>query len=169
MTFPKDILDLAAELVALCVEKKIMVTTAESCTGGLVAAAITEVPGASKCLMGSFVSYSDYMKTRILGVSDQTLEEFGAVSEAGAREMAEGALKAASADIGVAVTGIAGPSGGSKEKPVGLVHFASARRVDGAIHTHHARHYLKESGRAAIRLAAVRIALGLLIQEAKHY
>lgn len=169
MTFPKDILDLASELVALCTEKKIMVTTAESCTGGLVAAAITEIPGASECLMGSFVSYSDDMKTRMLGVSDQTLEAAGAVSEEVAREMAKGALKAASADFGVAITGIAGPGGGSPEKPVGLVHFASARRAGGAIHIHHERHYLKERGRAAIRLGAVRIALELLIQEAKHY
>jgi nicotinamide-nucleotide amidase len=83
--------------------------------------------------------------------------------------MAGGALKAVSADFGVAVTGIAGPGGGSKEKPVGLVHFASARRAGGAIHTHHERHYIKESGRTAIRLGAVRIALGLLIQEAKHF
>ncbi|MCH8348286.1 MAG: nicotinamide-nucleotide amidohydrolase family protein, partial [Proteobacteria bacterium] len=105
MTFPKDILDLASELVALCVKKKIIAATAESCTGGLVAAAITEIPGASECLMGSFVSYSDDMKTRMLGVSSKTLEEFGSVSEATAREMAGGALKAASADFGVAITG----------------------------------------------------------------
>ena len=169
MTFPKDILDLASELVALCTEKKIMAAVAESCTGGLVAAAITEIPGASECLTGSFVSYSDDMKTRMLGVSDQTLEAAGAVSEEVAREMAKGALKAASADFGVAITGIAGPGGGSPEKPVGLVHFASARRAGGAIHIHHERHCLKERGRAAIRLGAVRIALGLLIQEAKHY
>ncbi|MCH7806739.1 MAG: nicotinamide-nucleotide amidohydrolase family protein [Proteobacteria bacterium] len=169
MTFPKDILDLASELVALCTEKKIIAATAESCTGGLVAAAITEIPGASECLKGGFVSYSDDMKTRMLGVSVQTLEAAGAVSEEVAREMAKGALKAASADFGVAITGIAGPGGGSPEKPVGLVHFASARRAGGAIHTHHERHYLKERGRAAIRLGAVRIALGLLIREAKHY
>jgi len=168
MTFPKEILDLAAELVALCTKKEIMLTSAESCTGGLVAASITEIPRASECLMGSFVTYSDYMKTRLLGVSPETLEEHGAVSEAAAREMAEGAIKAASADIGVAVTGIAGPGGGSQEKPVGLVHFASARRVDGAVETHHERHYIKKSSRAEIKMAAVAIALKLLILEAKH-
>ena len=83
--------------------------------------------------------------------------------------MAEGALKAASADFGVAITGIAGPDGGSPEKPVGLVHFASAIRVDGAIQTHHERHYIQETDRGAIRLGAVTIALGMLILEAKHF
>jgi len=168
MTFPKSILDLAAELVALCTEKEIMLTAAESCTGGLVSAAITEIPGASECLMGSFVTYSNYMKTRLLGVSEETLAEHGAVSGATVREMAAGALKATSADIGVAITGIAGPGGGSPEKPVGLVHFASARRVEGAIQTHHERHYFKEGNRSDIRMAAVETALKMLILEAKN-
>ena len=169
MTFPKDILDLAAGIIKTCADKKIMATVAESCTGGLVAGALTEIPGASQCLMGSFVTYSNFMKTRLIGVSGKTLEQFGAVSEETAREMAEGALKAASADIGVAITGIAGPEGGTKEKPVGLVHFASARRVGGNIHTHHEKHLFPAKDRAAIRIGAVRVALSMLDVEAGHY
>jgi len=169
MTFPKETLTLAGDVVALASEKKILLTTAESCTGGLVAAAITEIPGASVCLMGAFVTYSNYMKSRVLGVSGDTLEQSGAVSEAIAREMAEGALRAASADIGIAITGIAGPDGGTPEKPVGLVHFASARRVGSAIHTHHEKHFIEKPNRSEIRLEAVRIALKMLLLEAKHY
>lgn len=169
MTYPDDILELAGALVKACSEKDIMLTTAESCTGGLVSGAITEIPGASECLGGAFVTYSNYLKTKLLGVPAGMLDEFGAVSEPVARAMAEGALKAAVADIGVAVTGIAGPTGGSPEKPVGLVHFASAHRAGHNIHTHHARHYIKKPDRHAIRIEAVRIALSLLLQEAKNY
>ena len=169
MTFSKDILTLAQSVVTLCTDKKIMLTTAESCTGGLVAGAITEIPGASGCLMGSFVTYSDFMKTRLLGVSPETLDEFGAVSEQTAREMASGAIKAASADVGVAITGIAGPGGGTEEKPVGLVHFASARRVDGNIHTHHEEHLFGSKNRQDIRAEAVKVALNMLELEARNY
>lgn len=169
MTFTPEILDLAKEVVRLCNQKKIMLSAAESCTGGLVAGAITEIPGVSECLMVSFVTYHNYMKTKFLGVDPETLEEKGAVSEEVAREMASGALKAATSDIAVAITGIAGPTGGSPEKPVGTVHFSTARRIDGAVETHHERHYIKKSGRSEIRLEAVRIALGMLLQEAKNH
>lgn len=169
MTFPAEILALAEELVALCNQKKIMLTAAESCTGGLVAGAITEIPGASECLMVSFVSYSDYMKTKFLGVNPKTLDEKGAVSEEIAREMASGGLKAATSDIAVAITGIAGPGGGSPEKPVGTVHFSTARRVGSAVETHHERHYIKKTGRTEIRLEAVKLALQMLLQEAKNH
>ncbi len=169
MTFNPEILALAEEVVTLCNQKNIMLTAAESCTGGLVAGAITEIPGASKCLMVSLITYSDYMKTKVLGVNPAIMEEKGAVSEEAAREMAAGALKAATSDIAVAITGIAGPDGGSPEKPVGTVHFSTARRVKSAIETHHERHYIKKSGRSEIRLEAVRIALQMLLQEAKNF
>lgn len=169
MTFTPEILDLAKEVVSLCNQKKIMLSAAESCTGGLVVGALTEIPGASKCLMVSFVTYSNYMKTKFLGVAEETMDGKGAVSEETAREMASGALKAATSDIAVAITGIAGPKGGSPEKPVGTVHFSSARRVEGRIETHHERHYIKKTDRAGIRVEAVKIALLLLLQEAKNY
>ncbi len=165
--FGKDIFDLAGRVVRLCNDKGILLTTAESCTGGLVSAALTEIPGASGCLAVSFVTYSDYMKTRLLGVDSDVLKDKGAVSEGVAREMAAGALKAASADVSVAITGIAGPEGGSPEKPVGTVHFATALRVKGAIQTHHERHYIKKPGRSEIRLEATRIALSMLLQAAQ--
>lgn len=169
MIFSKKILARAQSIVSLCEQKKIMASVAESCTGGLVAGAITEIPGASACLKVAFVTYSDFMKTRLLGVSGKTLDEEGAVSEETAREMAEGAIKSASADIGVAITGIAGPDGGTVEKPVGLVHFASARRVGGNIHTHHEKHLFTGSDRHAIRMEAVNVALAMLEVEAKQY
>lgn len=168
MIFSDEIIDLATQVVSLCNQKKIMVTAAESCTGGLVAGALTEIPGASECLMVSFVTYSDYMKTKFLGVDPKTLEEKGAVSEETAREMVSGALKAATSDIAVAITGIAGPGGGSPEKPVGTVHLATAHRGEAGVETHHERHYIKKTNRSEIRLEAVRIALQLLLQEAKN-
>lgn len=163
--FSQSVTQLAARIVEAAVRKKLQVTFAESCTGGLAAAALTEIPGASECFPGGFVTYSDLLKSRLLGVSEQTLNRFGAVSAESAREMAAGALKAAIADVAVAVTGIAGPSGGSAEKPVGLVHFAAARRVDKAIATRHHAETFPGPGRAAIRLAAVEFALALLLAE----
>ncbi len=109
------------------------------------------------------------MKTKVLGVNPENLDEKGAVSEDVAREMASGALKAATSEIAVAITGIAGPKGGSPEKPVGTVHFSTARRIEGAVETHHERHYIKKADRAGIRVEAVKIALLLLFQEAKNY
>lgn len=166
--FAREISEVANELVKVCNFKKIALTTAESCTGGLVAAAITEVPGASSCLRGGLVTYSNFMKTRWLGVSEETLEKHGAVSEQTAREMAHGALKAATSDISVAITGIAGPTGGSPEKPVGTVHFATAHRTEKGIQTHHERHYIQNQSRTGVRLKSVEIALKLLLQEAEN-
>jgi len=158
--FPEQITALAKEAVAALTRQGRLVVTAESCTGGLIAAALTEVPGSSRAVYGGFVTYANQAKTSLVGVADRTLEDHGAVSEETARAMAEGALASSSADIAIAVTGIAGPAGGSAEKPVGLVHFACA--TDG--NTEHLRIQFEDPGRQAIRLATVREALKLVIR-----
>ncbi len=134
------------------------VATAESCTGGLVAAALTAVPGASDSMERGFVTYSNEAKTELLGVPAALIAAHGAVSEAVARAMAEGALAHARADAAVSITGIAGPGGGSREKPVGTVHFAACRRNGPTLH----RHRLFSGDRDAVRLQAALEALDLL-------
>ncbi len=119
-----DIGSLQAAVVKLYREKGLTLSTAESCTGGLVSKRLTEIPGSSQVYLGGVCSYSNEMKQRVLGVSAQTLAEYGAVSRQTAREMAKGARRCGGADVGVATTGIAGPGGGTKEKPVGLVYVA---------------------------------------------
>jgi nicotinamide-nucleotide amidase len=133
--------------------------TAESCTGGLVAAALTEIAGSSDVVDCGFVTYSNAAKQAMLGVTAATLKRYGAVSSETAAAMAAGALKNCPADIAVAITGIAGPSGGSAEKPVGLVYFAAASR-DGR-RLARARHFGK-IGRRRVRLRSVAEALHLL-------
>ena len=108
-------------------EAKLMIACAESCTGGLIAATLTEIPGSSDAFERGFVTYTNASKTEMLGVPEDLIAREGAVSEAVARAMAEGALARAKADVAVAVTGVAGPGGGTSEKPVGLVHIAAAR------------------------------------------
>ena len=110
-------------------ELKTTLATAESCTGGLIAHRITNVPGVSACFVGGVVAYSDKLKASLLGVEDDVLAAHGAVSEPVARQMAEGARTRLGADVAVAVTGIAGPGGGTAEKPVGLVYFAVSGRA----------------------------------------
>lgn len=133
--------------------------TAESCTGGLVAGALTEVPGSSDVVDRGFVTYSNAAKMAMIGVPEATLAAQGAVSEETARAMAEGACKAAGVDAAVAITGVAGPGGGSTAKPVGLVHFACARR-DGKV-VHREKRF-GEIGRAEVRRLSVLEALDLL-------
>lgn len=116
--------DLIYQLVQLLIQKKIKIATAESCTGGLLAKYITDQSGASQVFECGIVSYSGRIKNQILGVSNETLKLYGEVSEQTAMEMASGVRAVAQSDIGVGITGIAGPTGGSKEKPVGLVYFA---------------------------------------------
>ncbi|WP_321336967.1 CinA family protein [Breoghania sp.] len=137
----------------------LMVAAAESCTGGLVSALLTELDGSSAVFERGFITYSNEAKMELLGVTQKTLETYGAVSEPTARAMAQGALERSHADIAVSITGIAGPGGGSADKPVGLVHFAiAARKLDT---THHVMTF-KDTGRPAIRLAATAYALQLV-------
>ena len=157
--FDPALLDRAVALLALCRERRLKIATAESCTGGLVAGLLTEIPGSSAVVERGFVVYSNLAKQELLGVPEATLMQWGAVSAETARAMAEGALRRSAADLAVAITGIAGPDGGTAEKPVGLVHFAGARR-GGPVHLVEKRFGLL--GRGAVRLAAVETALDLL-------
>ena len=154
----------AASFLAECRARKLTLVTAESCTGGLIAALLTEIPGASDVLTHGFITYADEAKIRMLGVDAALIAQYGAVSEQVAVAMAQGARKTAGADIAIAVTGIAGPSGGSAAKPVGLVHFAcygpGERRVA-------LERRFGDPGRGAIRLAAVAQALALLTAAAR--
>lgn len=149
----------AAELGALLAARNWQVTCAESCTGGGVAAAITSAPGSSRWFEASFVSYADSAKERLLGVQSATLAAWGAVSEPVVEEMARGALRAADADLAVAVSGIAGPDGGTMDKPVGTVWFAWATASGVEARCHHF-----SGAREAIRQQAVAEALRGLIR-----
>ncbi len=153
-------LALAAKLGAALAARSLTCAAAESCTGGLVAGAITDVAGSSGWFDRGFVTYSDAAKIDLLGVPAATLERHGAVSEATARAMAEGALARSRADLAVAITGIAGPAGGTPGKPVGMVCFAWSRR--GAITT--VRTEQLPGGRDAVRRASVVIALAGLLE-----
>jgi nicotinamide-nucleotide amidase len=159
VTVLDPLLPLATEIVDCCTRLQLKIVTAESCTGGLVAAVLTEVAGSSAVVDRGLVTYSNAAKTDLLGVPAAMIERDGAVSESVARAMAEGALARSAADLAVAVTGIAGPGGGTAEKPVGMVHFAAVRRGG---ETRHARHVFPDLGRSAIRLAAVREAMIML-------
>jgi nicotinamide-nucleotide amidase len=154
----------AAALLDLCRPKELKVATAESCTGGLVAGALTDIAGSSDVLDRGFVTYSNEAKREMLGVSAQTLREHGAVSLETAEEMARGALAHSNARLAVAITGIAGPGGGSAEKPVGLVHFAAAAR-SGALVTREMRY--GDIGRGAVRHKSVLQALAMLKEMAE--
>ena len=153
---------LAQEVLARCRAKKLMLATAESCTGGMIAAALTDIAGSSDVVERGFVTYSNAAKTELLGVPAALIARFGAVSEEVARAMAKGALAHAPVDLAVAVTGIAGPGGGSAEKPVGLVHFGLAER-GGAVR---AAHHVFPGDRAAVRRATVERALQQLLEAA---
>ncbi|GAN48565.1 nicotinamide-nucleotide amidase [Methylobacterium sp. PvP062] len=154
-----ELLARAEALVAAYAADGRTVATAESCTGGLVAGLLTAVPGSSAVLERGFVTYSNEAKAEAIGVPMDLIRRHGAVSEAVARAMAAGALAASRASVAVAITGIAGPGGGSAEKPVGLVHFGLGQR-DGE--TRHLERRYGDLGRAGIRRAAVADALGLL-------
>jgi nicotinamide-nucleotide amidase len=149
------IVALAQALGASLKGRGLRIATAESCTGGLVAGAITAIAGSSDWFEFGFVVYANRAKTSLLGVPERVLNEHGAVSEAAARAMAEGALASSGADLALAVTGVAGPGGGSPEKPVGTVCFAWAAR--GGPTTSLTRHFA--GGRADVRRASVEVAL----------
>lgn len=157
--FPSDLVDEARQLLDTMRERGLMLVTAESCTGGLISALLTEIPGSSDVVERGFVTYSNAAKASCLGIDPQVIEANGAVSEVVARAMAAGALANSEADIAVAVTGVAGPGGGSAEKPVGLVHFAAARRGQPLLHL---ERRFGDLDRTTIRLASVRTALDLV-------
>lgn len=138
--------------------RKLGLATAESCTGGLIAAALTAIAGSSATVLAGYVTYSDEAKTRMLGVPAPMIEAMGAVSEPVARQMAEGAAVDSGADIAVSCTGIAGPGGGSAAKPVGLVHLACALRGSPTL----AEHHIFPGDRGAIRAATVTAAFALI-------
>jgi len=150
-----DVTALARTLGRKCLRKRVVVATAESCTGGGVATAITRISGSAKWFDRAFVTYSNEAKREMLGVGARTLERHGAVSEEVAREMALGALAASPADITVAITGIAGPTGGSRAKPVGLVWFAWGARGQ-LVQT---RRFRFDGDRVAVRLQSVAVAI----------
>ncbi len=148
----KDVLD-------ICRENKWKLVTAESCTGGLIAAVLTDVAGSSDVVDRAFVTYSNEAKVEMLGVEKHLIDDDGAVSERVARAMAEGALERSKANISISCTGIAGPAGGSIEKPVGLVHMAACR---DDIPTWHERHLFRDDGRQSIREATVYAAFEII-------
>ncbi|WP_199629321.1 CinA family protein [Rhizobium sp. OAE497] len=158
--FTAEILALAEKIIRDFSAEELMVSTAESCTGGLIAGALTEISGSSAVVDRGFVTYTNTAKMEMLGVQEQTLARFGAVSEETARQMVHGALFRSRAAFAVAVTGIAGPGGGSAEKPVGLVHLAAKSR-QGAL-MHHKMLY-GDIGRDKVRLATVKTALEMLL------
>ncbi|MDX3929399.1 MAG: CinA family protein [Shinella sp.] len=159
--WPPDIEESARRIVGDFTARNFMVATAESCTGGLIAGALTEVSGSSAVVDRGFVTYSNLAKEQMLGVDPATLSAHGAVSRETALEMASGALSRSQATLSIAVTGIAGPGGGSAEKPVGLVHLAAAH-ADGR--TLHREMRYGDVGRHRIRLATVRTALEMLVE-----
>jgi len=152
VTSAQEVRRAARTLLALCKARKLTIAAAESCTGGLLTGVLTEIPGSSEVVDRGFVTYSNQSKHQVLGVPARTLETYGAVSRETALAMAKGALAHSSADITVAITGIAGPGGGSKQKPVGLVHIATAARSGGRAH-HDCR--FGDIGRAKVREKSV--------------
>lgn len=157
--FPLEIQTLARLLLEECRDRSLRIVTAESCTAGLVAGALGAIPGASDVLERGFVTYSNRAKSEMLGVPGDLLADHGAVSEPVARMMAEGALENSSAHLSVAITGVAGPGGGTPMKPVGTVHFATARSNKGI---RHAVERFDGPDRQDIQLAAVAMALTML-------
>lgn len=162
--FPRSLTDLAARVVAENAASGRKVVLAESCTGGLVCAAITEIPGSSEVLERGFVTYSNEAKIESLGVSAELIDTFGAVSVAVAWGMARGALKHSDADVAVAITGIAGPGGGSESKPVGTVVFACALRGQNENDiSAEQKNFDPSLSRSEIRQEAAMVALELLL------
>lgn len=155
--FPDPMLAQARSLLAAAEARGLRLATAESCTGGLIAGCLTEIAGSSAVVDRGYVVYDNRAKIEMLGVREATLAAEGAVSEAVARAMAEGAVARSGCELALAVTGIAGPGGGSETKPVGLVHIAAARRGGPTLHERH----LFAGDRSAIRLATVDAALRL--------
>ena len=155
----RDMVEMAEDLLERCRQSGLKIATAESCTGGLVAACLTEIAGSSDVFERGFVTYSNVAKSELLGVPVHVIADNGAVSELVARSMAEGALGHSRADIAVAVTGVAGPGGGTSDKPVGLVHIACART---GMATLHRRCLFGDQGRHVVRELSVRTAFEMI-------
>jgi nicotinamide-nucleotide amidase len=155
----KELLVAAKALLELCKSKRLTLATAESCTGGLVAAALSEIPGSSMVLDRGFVTYSNEAKQQMLGVTPATIDVYGAVSSQCAEEMAKGALAHASVDLAISITGIAGPTGAVPGKPIGLVYFCVASR-SGRVIPHDRKYF--DIGRANVRRESVLQALSML-------
>ena len=158
---PDEIGALALKIVQNASKKSVLIATAESCTGGLIGAALTDVPGSSAAFDRGFITYSNDAKINMLGVPTDIIERHGAVSMETAEKMALGAILNSSADIAVSVTGIAGPGGGTLEKPVGLVHFGLALKSGVALTEKH--NFPSTDTRDEIRARATKRALELLI------
>jgi nicotinamide-nucleotide amidase len=163
--FDPALLHQAETLLQSLRQRGLKLCMAESCTGGLITGLLTEIAGSSDVVERAFVVYSNEAKMTMLGVPESVIGNHGAVSEACARAMAEGALKHSNADIAVSVTGIAGPDGGSPDKPVGLVHFACA--LAGG-ETSHRRHIFEHADRHEIRMRSVAAALNLIEAQIKR-
>jgi competence/damage-inducible protein CinA C-terminal domain len=148
------------QIIDILAERNQTIVTAESCTGGMIAAALTDIPGASAALYGGYVTYANTAKSRMIQVQPRLIRDYGAVSNQVARAMADGARNTARVDYAVAVTGIAGPDGGSEKKPVGLVYVA----VSSELATVVIEHRFGDLGRDAIRKATVGAALDLVLQ-----
>jgi nicotinamide-nucleotide amidase len=164
---PGELIEVAREVVEANRAAGRRIAVAESCTGGLVAAALTEISGSSDVFEAGFVTYSNEAKTKLLRVSEDVLETFGSVSVATAWAMAQGALAASGADVAVALTGIAGPAGGSDRKPVGTVVFARAARDADPSEIMADTQKFDDNGRGGVRLQAALCALRLLLPDAR--
>lgn len=154
-------IELARQVIDACRVRNIMIAAAESCTGGLIATTLTEIPGSSAVFDRGFVTYSNTSKIEMLGIFPITIKQYGAVSKETAMEMAHGALARSEAGLSIACTGIAGPDGGTPDKPVGLVHIA-AKHYNGTL-LHRDMHF-GEIGRAAVRFATVKTALEIMLK-----
>ena len=159
--FPDSVINFARALLDEARARRLHIVTAESCTGGLIAAALTEIAGSSDVVDRGFVVYTNRAKTELLGVPPELIGQYGAVSEEVARGMAEGALKHSAAQMAVSCTGIAGPAGATPAKPVGLVHLAAAREGQTTLHE---ECRFGDIGRANVRMRSVEEALKLLLQ-----
>ncbi|MBJ6986248.1 MULTISPECIES: CinA family protein [unclassified Devosia] len=153
-------LSTAKRVISALSDRKLSIVTAESCTGGMIAAALTDVPGSSAALFGGFITYSNEAKASMIHVQPRLIQDYGAVSNQVARAMADGARNTANADIAVSSTGIAGPDGGSDKKPVGLVYVAVSTELATVV----IEHQFGDIGRDEIRKATVEAALELVLQ-----
>ncbi len=161
---PSELLADAKKLIDVCRGSGLKVATVESCTGGLLAGALTSISGSSDVVERGFVTYSNEAKSELVGVPEALIASNGAVSEKVARAMAEGGIAHSRADIAVAVTGVAGPDGGTAAKPVGLVHIAAAREGRDTLHLGR----MFSGDRDDVRLASVSAGLGLLLRAAEE-